>query len=718
MTQFPDERGAELRELFFETAQELLQSLNEEALKLEKQPGDAETVRSIRRIVHTLKGDAAACGYRELSESAHHLEDALAGETASSHTGLAEVAFTAADIFGSMLSSYRRREKLPSAESLRKMIRQLGKDSSGEKPGKKKISRTPATQAQWTEYETLEIQNAFKQGKRVYRINAQFDPRCAMPTAARQMLLNALGAVGQVIGVRPEPGSPESTQRVELLVVSAASAEKVTAKCRIPAVIARADVALIKDKAPKEKRSASAKKPKEPNGISVESIREESPTAAEAYEGHEKLHLGAVAENILRVDAERIDNVLNLVGELIIGKSMLQQAFQELTNHSAKGSMRSGVADAMAFQSRVLNDLQRSVMKIRMVPVEQLFRRFPRMVRDVAKQCGKEVDLVISGQDTDLDKSLLDAIAEPLTHLVRNAVGHGIENAAERARVGKPAHGAIRLDAYHQGNQVIVEVGDDGSGIDSEKVKAKALQEKILSMEQAERLSQADILGLVFRPGFSTADEITELAGRGVGLDVVQSVLHRLKGTVEIETHPGQGTTFRLKLPLTLAIIKALLFRVEQRLYAIPLNTVAEIARARESDLHRVDNYEVLQLRNQVLPLVRLGRPSAQATEKTAKIFVLVITLGERKLGLIVEALEGEEELVIKPLDDQTVSTDLVSGASILGDGRVVLILNLAAIVERHTNSRPGEPGHVASGILLSHADRSRIAQTVAEVRP
>jgi two-component system chemotaxis sensor kinase CheA len=372
----------------------------------------------------------------------------------------------------------------------------------------------------------------------------------------------------------------------------------------------------------------------------------------------------------------------------------------------------------MAFQSRVLNDLQRSVMKIRMVPVEQLFRRFPRMVRDVAKQCGKEVDLVMSGQNTDLDKSLLDAIAEPLTHLVRNSVAHGIEDAAERTRGGKPAQGTIWLDAYHQGNQVIVEIRDDGSGIDSEKIKAKALEEKILSREEADRLSEAQIRGLVFRPGFSTADEITEIAGRGVGLDVVQSVLHRLKGTVEVETHPGQGTIFRLKLPLTLAIIKALLFRVEGRLYAIPLNTVAEIARARESDLHRVDNYEVLQLRDQVLPLVRLGRPSAQPAQQTGKIFVLVITLGKRKLGLIVEALEGEEELVIKPLDDQTVSTDLVSGASILGDGRVVLILNLAAIVERHTNSRPGEPGHVTSGILLSHADRSRVARTTPEGQP
>ncbi len=214
-------------------------------------------------------------------------------------------------------------------------------------------------------------------------------------------------------------------------------------------------------------------------------------------------------------------------------------------------------------------------------------------------------------------------------------------------------------------------------------------------------MTEAEIMNLVFRPGFSTADEITEVAGRGVGLDVVQSVLHRLKGTVSIETRAGQGTTFRLKLPLTLAIIKALLFRVEQRLYAIPLNTVAEIARAHESDLHQVDSYEVLQMRNQVLPLLRLGRPPQNLEgPRTGKVFVLVIHVSERKLGLIVDSLEGEEELVIKALDDQTIATDLVSGASILGDGRVVLVLNLAAVVERYSKIRPGD-GAVASGLLL-----------------
>ncbi len=322
-----------------------------------------------------------------------------------------------------------------------------------------------------------------------------------------------------------------------------------------------------------------------------------------------------LAENILRVDAERIDSVLNLVGELIIGRSMLQQAFTEFARHVPKEALRGRFSDAMAFQSRVLSDLQRSVMKIRMVPVEQLFRRFPRMVRDVAKQCGKDVGLVMSGQDTDLDKSLLDVVAEPLTHLVRNAVSHGIENAEERVRNGKPARGTIHLTSYHHGNQVIVEVSDDGAGIDAQKVKAKALEKGLVTREEADSLGEAEILALVFRPGFSTADEITEISGRGVGLDVVQTVLHRLKGSVEIETRVGQSTTFRLKLPLTLAIIKALLFRVEQRLYAVALNAVAEIARARESDVHQVHNHEVLQLRDRVLPLVRLGRAPGRGAQ-------------------------------------------------------------------------------------------------------
>jgi two-component system chemotaxis sensor kinase CheA len=736
VSQFPDERAAELKELFFETALELLQSLNEETLKLEKQPGDLETVRTIRRIVHTLKGDSAAVGYHELSELAHELEDALALETGGAPTALAEVAFGAADTFAAMLTSYRNESKLPSAEPVRKMIRKMARDPKTRKPRTSKIQGS-ASEVEWTEYEKLAMQGAVKQGKHVYHVTAQIDPNCAMPIAAQQLILKALTETGEVLGTRPEAGSAKNAMQFQLLVASNQTAEYLTEKCRIPTIISEVKIEIVGTPAQKtvQKTKSSEAAPKTPaaqppaaQATAVQAEEEiEAKNADEPVQEIESVlqsppERGAVAkptpappENVLRVDAERIDTVLNLVGELIIGKSMLQQALNEFAVRYPKEAMRGRFADAMAFQSRVLNDLQRSVMKVRMVPVEQLFRRFPRMVRDVAKHCDKQVNLVLNGQDTALDKSLLDAIAEPLTHLVRNAIGHGVESAEERARASKPAHGTIRLDAYHQGNQVIVEISDDGRGIDAEKVKTRAIERGLLKREEASRLGEADILDFIFRPGFSTADEITEISGRGVGLDVVQSVLHRLKGTVHVVSRPGQGSTFRLQLPLTLAIIKALLFRVEQRLYAIPLNAVAEIARAHEADIHRVDNCEVLQLRNSVLPVARLGRPPEDRSDgRPEKVFVLVIAMGERKLGLLVNAIEGEEELVIKALDEQTAETDLVSGASILGNGHVVLILNLAAIVERFAKSRPDTVGGPGMGLLLSHSERARIAQTAA----
>jgi two-component system, chemotaxis family, sensor kinase CheA len=725
VSRVPDERGAELRALFFESSQELLQTLNEDALKLEKQPADGEAVRSIRRIVHTLKGDAAATGFQELSDVAHKLEDALAPGTAAAHGSLAEIAFRAADLFSEMLSAYRSESKLPSTAPLQKMIRDLDRTPKTGGPRVKKNAPSGPAQAVWTEYEKLSMQRAAGRGLQLFHIRVQVDPACAMPIAARQLVLKALSDAGEVLGSRPEAASMEATKQVQVLLASDKTAQLLSAKCQIPTIVSKAQVEAIelpaqKPAAPQAATSAPAESAvdSEP-GLQLPQVDETAAAASHDDESSTKV-AAAHPDNILRVDAERIDNLLNLVGELIIGKSMLQRTLNEFARQHPKDSTRSRFADAMAFQSRVLTDLQRSVMKVRMVPVEQLFRRFPRMVRDVAKQCGKDVELRLSGLDTDLDKGLLDGIAEPLTHLVRNAVSHGIESGEERTRKGKSAQGTVHLRAYHQGNQVMVEISDDGRGIDVQKVRMRALQQGLWNEQESGALDEATALSLIFRPGFSTADEITEISGRGVGLDVVQSILQRLKGTIQIETRPGQGTTFRLCLPLTLAIIKALLFRVEQRLYAIPLNTVAEIARVQESDLHQVDNREVLQLRNRALPVIRLGSRTTKISEhhpsdrRHGKIFVLVTNLGERKLGLLVDELDGEEELVIKALDDRTVESDLVSGASILGDGRVVLILNLAAIVERFTKSRPGTGTGPAMGLLLSHSERARVAQASA----
>ena len=707
MSRAADNPGAELRELFFESAQELLQSLNDEALKLEKQPGDGETVRTIRRVVHTLKGDSAAVGFRELSEVAHELEDALALETAAAHESLAEIAFQAADLFDAMLAAYRKESKPPSPTKLQKRIQELSGGPKARKTRSKK-AKTPATpQISWNDAEKSAMQEAAFRGLAIFQVRATIDPDCAMPIAARQLVRKALGDLGNVLGSRPEDGSTQISKHFDLLIASRQTGEQIAAKCRIPTVVAKATVEALQVEVQMPSAASLPANESEP----PESVMAETSTA-HSHEGDASKPGPAVAENILRVDAERIDNVLNLVGELIIGKSMLQQAVNEFARQYPKDAMRGRFADAMAFQARVLGDLQRSVMKVRMVPVEQLFRRFPRMVRDVARHCGKEVDLVLSGEDTDLDKGLLDSIAEPLTHLVRNAISHGIESKDERVRNGKPPHGVVKLAAYHQGNQVIVEVVDDGHGIDVQKIKTRALERSLLSREEAARLTESEALALIFRPGFSTADEITEVSGRGVGLDVVQSVLTRIKGTVQIDSRLGQGTTFRLQLPLTLAIIKALLFRVEHRLYAIPLNSVSEIARAHESDLHRVDGREVLQLRNQVLPAIRLGRGSDENADlSSSKIFVLVIHVGERKVGLLVNMLEGEEELVIKALDDHAIETDLVSGASILGDGRVVLILNLATVLERFAKTGADDPSRPGFGMLLAHSDKVRMAQ-------
>ena len=654
MSFFSEDRAAELRQLFFESAQEILQSLNEEALRLEKTPGDAEITRNIRRAVHTLKGDSAAVGCRELSQIAHELEDALAPEVTSAAAGaeLVELVLCAADTFDGLLAAYRGNLRLPSIEPLRALIAKLRSGAGAKSQTAAPASSAPAVS--FSEYQQLLIHQALHSGENVYRVAADLDPNCPMKAAAWQLLQNVLQRAGKVLAVQPENAASEQVAHLEVVISSDKPETWIAERCHIPAVIASAKVTPWKARQPGQK---NAVEPAGPN---------------------------AAPENILRVDAERLDQLLNLIGELIIGRSMLQQVLGEFSRRFPKDSLRPRFADAMAFQTRVLNDLQRSAMQVRMVPVEHLFRRFPRLVRDVAKHCHKEVALLLSGQQTELDKSILDAIAEPLAHLVRNAVDHGLESTEERQKADKLAKGTIRLNAYHQGNHVVVEVGDDGRGLDPVLILKKATERGIVSGDEAARLSPSQVLELIFRPGFTTAEQVTEISGRGIGMDVVQNVVQRLKGSISIQSEPGQGTTFVIKLPLTLAIIKSLLLRMQDRLYAIPLNAVVEISRASEAAIHRVDNHEVLQLRNTVLTLVRLGSPPLESNPGK-RIFVVVIALGERRYGLIVDSIVGEEELVIKPLDGQVIASELVSGASILGDGTVVLMLNLAAVVESYS---------------------------------
>jgi two-component system, chemotaxis family, sensor kinase CheA len=651
-------------------------------------------LRRVRRAVHTLKGDSAACGFTAISAFAHEIEDVLTPEVAHAYgLRLAEVVLAAADAFEALLRSCQKGTEPPKLEHIRAMARELV-DAPVEPAGSLSAAALFPAKFEWTEYEQLMIAEAVHRGEMVYNVALRIDPDSHMRAAAFQLVRNVLHATGTVIALRPEDNVAAATAEViEAAVASAQSEEKIVARCKIPSIVADVRVERISAVSSPEQELLTDLLDAQTTAASSAAFDPESADAA-ILPGGVNPAVVAVSENSLRIDAARIDSVMNLVGELIIGKSMLNRALTELDQRHARDPVRAKLADALAFQSRVLDELHKCVLKIRMVPVEQLFRRFPRVVRDIAKQCGKDVALEIAGKNTDLDKSILDALAEPLMHLIRNAVDHGIEPAEQRVAAGKPARGTLYLNAYHQGTQVVIEVRDDGDGIDLQRVRAHAVRKGLIKAEEAERLTDQDALNLIFESGFSTSDEVTSVSGRGVGMDVVRSVLDRLKGTVNIVSNPGRGTTIQLRAPLTLASIQTLLFRIGGRLFAIPLSSVVEITRVNERDISRVDQREVLRLRDQILSLVRLERFTAihaVATEATPKKkkFVIVIGAAEKRFGLIVDSMVGEEELVIKALPTEIVSSDLVSGASILGDGTVVLILNVPAILSRLTRTTP-----------------------------
>jgi two-component system, chemotaxis family, sensor kinase CheA len=696
MSRPPEDRSGELRALFFESAGELLQALNEAGLELESSPADEEVIRRVRRAVHTLKGDSAACGYYGLSELAHELEDVLSPQVGQARGAkLAELVLEATDCFSAMLAAYQRNIEPPPADALRILIKAL-LTTPAAAPGVTVPQKGP-TQFAWTEYEQLMISEAVLRGEVVYNIALRIDPNSLMRAAAFQLIRNVLHGCGTVIALRPEDNSAAATvEIVEAALASLQPEERIAQRCRIPAIVSELRIEraasletpehdLLGDILEAQAADVARTSENPANGGNGESLKPAAGSSAAA----------AVVESTLRVDASRIDAVMNLVGELIIGKSMLNRALTELDQRHARDPVRAKLSDALAFQSRVLEELHKCVLKIRMVPVEQLFRRFPRLVRDVAKQCGKDVALEVSGQNTDLDKGILDALAEPLMHLVRNAVDHGVEHAEERISGSKPARGTIYLNAYHQGTQVVIEVRDDGRGIDLTQIRALAVEKGIANAEEAQRLSDSEALNLIFEPGFSTAAQVTEVSGRGVGMDVVRTVLDRLKGTVNISSNKGRGTTIQLRAPLTLASIQTLLFRVGGRLFAVPLSSVVEITRINDNEIHRVDRREVLRLREQVLTLVRLNSLSrihaveGQPEGKKKRKFVIVIGAAEKRFGLLVDSLVGEEELVIKALPSEIIASDLVSGASILGDGTVVLILNVPAVLARLSRATP-----------------------------
>jgi len=395
-------------------------------------------------------------------------------------------------------------------------------------------------------------------------------------------------------------------------------------------------------------------------------------------------YIGAKS-NILKVDFERLDHLLNLAGELVIHKTKLAQVDNKFKELYSDKELSAELSEAAALIHKATSDLQEAIMKVRMLPIKHVFQRFPRMVRDLSRERGKEINLTFRGEATELDKTVIDEIGEPLIHLIRNAVDHGIEGPRERVENNKSPVGEIVLSAAQEGNHIIITVRDDGSGIDADRVKAKAAT--LYPHDFLEGLGRENLLDLIFEPGFSTAKTVTEVSGRGVGLDVVKKNVARLGGMVDVASAPGKGTTFTIKLPLTLAIISALMVKAGSEFYALPLSSVVESLRLEPEDVHTINNHEVLRLRDRVLPLVRLTSLFATPLldgDGPGRYYIVVVGRAEKRVGLVVDKLMGRQEIVIKALDDYVGETDGIAGATILGDGSVVLILDVAGLIEKN----------------------------------
>ncbi len=389
-------------------------------------------------------------------------------------------------------------------------------------------------------------------------------------------------------------------------------------------------------------------------------------------------------ERSLRVDIERLDAVLNLAGELVLSRNRLLRLGSKVHESRLDDALSSQLGEALASLDLVTSDLQLAVMKMRMQPVAKVFNRFPRMVRDLARQHNKEIELVVTGQETELDKTVIEEIGDPLVHLIRNAVDHGMEETGERASKGKPQLGTIRLSAFQEGRNILVSVSDDGRGMDPSMIKRSAMDKGLISAEEAEALSAKEALNLIFIPGFSTAKKVSNLSGRGVGMDVVKTNISRINGSIGIESEPGKGTKIEFRLPLTLAIIQALTVEVNGEVYGIPLSTVIENIRIRTDEIKTVNGKEVIHLRDRVFPVMRLGSlVSAREAERGSAWKYIVITgIGERSFGLLVDKLNGQEEIVMKSMGEYLKGTEGIAGACITGDGNVILILDVAGLLE------------------------------------
>lgn len=650
MTDYQD--MSDLLEVFLEEAVEQLQRLDDGFLALEKNPGDLHIVNEVFRAAHTLKGSSATMGFEQMARLTHAMESLLDGVRAGRQ------AATPGAI----------NALLQSVDILRVLVEQTR--SGGEQEVNLDEALTALTEASDNKKEVGQVANAGSQGSEAktipdgcVRIGVHITADCVMPSVRGFMVFNALTNKGDIISAEPAQENMDSLQPDGTLTVDFHPAVGKEAVLQALQAIGEIEVTWH-DSQDDDQKPTGAK-------ASSETVKSEADSQSHAMQ-------------TVRVGVDRLDKLMNLVGELVIGRTRIGQVEGVLSAKYEADSDVGGLGEAYVHLGRVINELQEQIMRIRMLPVEQVFSRFPRMMRDLSQKANKKINFVISGQETELDRSILEDIVDPITHLLRNSVDHGIETAEERRAAGKPETATIRLVAKHEENRIVIEVEDDGHGISVEAVKAAAVRKGAISQEAADRLSEQESLQLIFGAGVSTAKEVTSISGRGVGMDVVKSNIERLSGSVDIHTEIGVGTRISLRLPLTLAIVQALITSAQDRIFAIPLTAVVETSRCKASDISTIEGGPVLQFRGSVLPIVNLQSvfPSRSGFGKqtTEDTIMVVVRAGGQLIGLAVDRLIGEQEVVIKSLGAYFGQVDGISGAALLGDGGIALIVDVSGL--------------------------------------
>jgi two-component system, chemotaxis family, sensor kinase CheA len=684
-------------DLFFQDTEEHLEILNDALLELENNPENKEAISELFRVAHTLKSSSAMVGFDHISTYTHKLEDCLSkirdGEV-SPEPGIIDSLFKCFDILKEMLGNLQSGETEAKKNQLKKAanhsLESLSRQVSGEEEApvvEKKGGRPPVVEL--AESDRVKIQDYQLAGEKIYEVIVHLDPGTRMGSVRAYLVCTNLRQIGDVIRVCPDVENDENAEVGEtftLILATHVDEDEILAKTNVDEV----KEAIIRDVTDTDMydvvKTPEEMKPGEGPGGEAETPAGEAPKgesaggATTAFDRRED----RTATRTVRVSIEKLDILLNLAGELVInrGRAMQQASLMaDMTHHSLESE---DMIESIQEQGRLINQLQEAVMDTRMVPIGQVFSRFRRVVRDLSKEKGKKINLDINGEETELDKKIIDQIGDPLTHMVRNAVDHGIEEPQERKKTGKPAEGTLRFDAYHEGNNIHVKVSDDGRGIDVERIREKALEKGLASAEALEQMSERDVLQLIFQPGFSTAKQVTDISGRGVGMDVVKRAIDELGGHVEINTKLGQGTVFIIKLPLTLAIIQALLVDVGGEIFAIPIANVKETIRITRKEIFSVEGKaEVIRLRDQVVPLLRLDEiletPSMTQNER---LYVAVIGYEDKQVGLVVDRMVNEQEVVVKALEGEVKKVDCIAGASIMGDGSVSLILDGVALID------------------------------------